>query len=211
MATTQEKLTDRVYLLAFGVLHLRDCMDRKGDLERALEILGEEFARVEAAGESLEELRAYLAERGVSVPEHVATSDSTEAFEKPDLSQDERVSSTTTNHNNLSPTVHSVAMTDAQEQERSDLTQVESVQDIDKFGLSRGTGSGTWRGWPWNRVPPAIEQATRERFAQGWSKSHLAREFRLNRRTVIRICASTDSPAQINRMKTDDEACSPGG
>ena len=41
-----------------------------------------------------------------------------------------------------------------------------------------------------NRVPPAIEQAFYERFQQGWTKSRLAREFRLNRRTVIRICQS---------------------
>jgi len=55
-------------------------MGRK-DLEWALEILGEELARAEATGEPLEELRAHLAERGFSVPEHVAASDSTEALE----------------------------------------------------------------------------------------------------------------------------------
>jgi hypothetical protein len=49
MTTTQDKLTDRAELLAFGLLYWRDCMGRK-DLEWALEILGEEFARVEAAG-----------------------------------------------------------------------------------------------------------------------------------------------------------------
>ena len=69
MTTTQEKLTDRADLVAFGVLYWRDCMGRK-DLEWALEILGEEFARVEAAGEPHEELRAYLAECGVCVPVH---------------------------------------------------------------------------------------------------------------------------------------------
>lgn len=41
-------------------------------------------------------------------------------------------------------------------------------------------------------MPPAIEEAVRERFAEGWSKSRLAREFRLNRRTVIRICAAKE-------------------
>ena len=50
------------------------------------------------------------------------------------------------------------------------------------------TGSWTWRGWNYNRVPPAIEEAVYERFKEGWSKSKLAREFRLNRRTIIRIC-----------------------
>jgi len=44
---------------------------------------------------------------------------------------------------------------------------------------------------PRRRVPPAIEPATeqfvRERFAQGWSKSRLARELFLDRRTVKSI------------------------
>jgi hypothetical protein len=52
------------------------------------------------------------------------------------------------------------------------------------------TGSWTWRGWNYNRVPLAIEEAVYEKFKQGWSKSKLAREFLLNRRTVIRICRS---------------------
>jgi len=54
--------------------------------------------------------------------------------------------------------------------------------------LNGSTGSWTWRNWSYNRVPPAIEQAVYEKFNQGWSKSKLAREFRLNRRTIIRIC-----------------------
>ena len=37
------------------------------------------------------------------------------------------------------------------------------------------------------RVPPAMEQFVRERFAQGWSRSRLARELFLDRRTVKRI------------------------
>ncbi len=44
---------------------------------------------------------------------------------------------------------------------------------------------------PRRRVPPAIspamEQFVRERFAQGWSRSRLARGFSLDRRTVKRI------------------------
>ena len=36
-------------------------------------------------------------------------------------------------------------------------------------------------------IPPAMEQFVRERFAQGWSKSRLARELFLDRRTVKRI------------------------
>ncbi len=61
----------------------------------------------------------------------------------------------------------------------------------------RSTGSWTWRNWSYNRVPPAIEEAVRERFEQGWSKSKLAREFRLNRRTIIRICASKPGTSEL--------------
>jgi hypothetical protein len=47
---------------------------------------------------------------------------------------------------------------------------------------------------PRRRVPPgiepAMEQFVRERFAQGWSKSRLARELFLDRRTVKRILQS---------------------
>ena len=74
MTMTQEKLTDRASLLAFGVLYWRDCMGRK-DLEWALEILGEELARAKDVGEPLEELRGYLVERGVTVPEVTAGAD----------------------------------------------------------------------------------------------------------------------------------------
>lgn len=69
-----EKLTDRADLLAFGVLYWRDCVGRK-DLEWALEILGEEFARAKTLGEPLEELRGYLVEHGVTVPEVTAEAD----------------------------------------------------------------------------------------------------------------------------------------
>lgn len=40
---------------------------------------------------------------------------------------------------------------------------------------------------PSRRVPPAMKQFVRERFAQGWSKSRLARELCLERKTVKRI------------------------
>ena len=36
-------------------------------------------------------------------------------------------------------------------------------------------------------IPPAIEQVVKERFAQGWNKSRLARELYLDRQTVKRI------------------------
>ena len=36
-------------------------------------------------------------------------------------------------------------------------------------------------------IEPAMEQFVRERFAQGWSKSRLARELFLDRKTVKRI------------------------
>lgn len=41
-----------------------------------------------------------------------------------------------------------------------------------------------------SRVPSVIAEAILAKFREGWSKSRIAREFRLNRRTVIRICAA---------------------
>ena len=43
-------------------------------------------------------------------------------------------------------------------------------------------------------VPPAMEQFVRERFTQGWSKSRLARELFLDRRTVKRILSLPAHP-----------------
>jgi hypothetical protein len=40
-----------------------------------------------------------------------------------------------------------------------------------------------------SKIPAAIREAILAKFREGWSKSRIAREFRLNRRTVIRICA----------------------
>lgn len=69
---------------------------------------------------------------------------------------------------------------------RNDRTLTAEVYE--DFNPRGGTGSWSWRHWNYNRVPPAIEEAVRHKFDQGWSKSKLARAFRLNRRTIIRIC-----------------------
>ena len=42
---------------------------------------------------------------------------------------------------------------------------------------------------PISRVPTVIAEAIVAKYNEGWSKSRIAREFRLNRRTIIRICA----------------------
>lgn len=43
------------------------------------------------------------------------------------------------------------------------------------------------------RTGPIFEEIIRLFHAHGWSKSRIAREFRLNRRTVIRICKESAS------------------
>jgi hypothetical protein len=61
-----------------------------------------------------------------------------------------------------------------------------------------------------SRIPPVVEEAIRAKFQYGWSKSRIAREFRLNRRTVIRICAgkrlasegSLGAPAHLDPLQT---------
>jgi hypothetical protein len=62
------------------------------------------------------------------------------------------------------------------EEASSDSTSIEGPQS------SRRT--------PWNLVPAPVAEAVRAKHQGGWSKSRIAREFRLNRRTVIRICAN---------------------
>jgi hypothetical protein len=44
---------------------------------------------------------------------------------------------------------------------------------------------------PANLIDGPLAEAVRAKFADGWPKARIAREFRLNRRTVIRICGST--------------------
>ena len=40
-----------------------------------------------------------------------------------------------------------------------------------------------------SKVPKVVAAAILTKFQEGWSKSRIAREFRLNRRTIIKICA----------------------
>jgi hypothetical protein len=54
---------------------------------------------------------------------------------------------------------------------------------------------------PANRVDGAFADLVRDKFAEGWPKARIAREFHLNRRTVNRICTETpvaqlESPAR---------------
>jgi hypothetical protein len=44
---------------------------------------------------------------------------------------------------------------------------------------------------PANRVEGALADLVREKFSEGWPKARIAREFRLNRRTVARLCGPT--------------------
>jgi DNA invertase Pin-like site-specific DNA recombinase len=44
---------------------------------------------------------------------------------------------------------------------------------------------------PANRVDGALADLVRDKFAEGWPKARIAREFRINRRTVARICTET--------------------
>lgn len=44
---------------------------------------------------------------------------------------------------------------------------------------------------PANRVDGALADLVRDKFADGWPKARIAREFHINRRTVARICSKT--------------------
>jgi DNA invertase Pin-like site-specific DNA recombinase len=44
---------------------------------------------------------------------------------------------------------------------------------------------------PANRVDGPLAEIIRAKFAEAWPKARIAREFRINRRTVARICTET--------------------
>jgi hypothetical protein len=56
-----------------------------------------------------------------------------------------------------------------------------------------------------NRVEGPLAEAVQAKYAEGWPKARIAREFRLNRRTVMRICALTDSPS--NSVQESSDTC----
>jgi hypothetical protein len=67
-------------------------------------------------------------------------------------------------------------------------SRTETLQDSTNIG---GTQS---QGYPSkSRIPTPVEEAIRAKYRAGWSKSRIAREFRLNRRTVIRICSGSEN------------------
>lgn len=222
---TREKLRYRGWLLALGAERWYDCTDRVERM-KVVEILEEEFARAKAAGEPLEKERRFLANRGITisdVPVQVEVASSLKEQANIDLGQGNRVCRTLKNMYIQDP-VHGDAALSTKAHEDTQVGPIEGMSrrlttvDAQNGGLShveeageiyehldsRGwTGSWTWRGWSWNRVPPAIEFAVRERFAQGWSKSKLAREFRLNRRTVIRICGAK---AKVDSLTQGEQA-----
>ncbi len=55
---------------------------------------------------------------------------------------------------------------------------------------------------PANRIDGPLADAVRAKFAENWPKARIAREFRLNRRTVIRICAQRLSKPEPRRPAT---------
>jgi hypothetical protein len=68
-----------------------------------------------------------------------------------------------------------------------DLSKIEQCAEI---GESNSSAHNESSGAPSvGKIPEVIAEAIIAKFHQGWSKSRIAREFRLNRRTIIRICA----------------------
>jgi hypothetical protein len=72
-------------------------------------------------------------------------------------------------------------------QEGFDLSVItDSVEVSECFHADEIQSKGELSG---SRIPNVIAAAILAKFQEGWSKSRIAREFRLNRRTIIRICA----------------------
>jgi hypothetical protein len=66
----------------------------------------------------------------------------------------------------------------------------EITQEYSSDGLAAVPDSCSAPRSSGSRVPIPIEEAIRTKYQAGWSKSRIAREFRLNRRTVIRVCST---------------------
>jgi hypothetical protein len=68
-----------------------------------------------------------------------------------------------------------------------DLSEIQQCVEIGERNSSAHNESG---GPPSvSKIPKVIAEAIVAKFHEGWTKSRIAREFRLNRRTIIRICA----------------------
>jgi hypothetical protein len=52
---------------------------------------------------------------------------------------------------------------------------------------------------PANRIAGPLSDTVLAKFTEGWSKARIAREFRINRRTVITICGSLNQPSALPR------------
>lgn len=50
---------------------------------------------------------------------------------------------------------------------------------------------------PANRIEGPLAELVRAKFIDGWPKARIARELRLNRRTVIRICGSVARQSEL--------------
>ena len=53
---------------------------------------------------------------------------------------------------------------------------------------------------PANRIEGPLAEMVRAKFAEGWPKARIARELRLARRTVIRICAPVSEPLNSSQQ-----------
>jgi hypothetical protein len=72
-------------------------------------------------------------------------------------------------------------------EEGFDLSEIPHCAEI---GESNSLAHNESSGAPFvSKIPKVIAEAIVAKFHEGWSKSRIAREFRLNRRTIIRICA----------------------
>jgi hypothetical protein len=210
---TPEKLQNRAWLLTLGAELWYPYVDR---IERMkiVDILTVEFARAKAAGEPLIKERARLENLGiriVDVPVHPETPTDTELKENAPFLHDKSLCESLANDTCPSvdsAPVHSAAEHSSQVQEKTGAPQTEGVNTglrkvlhqqhelVHSKELSKGVTNvrrEIRHQWSFSPVPPALKDAVYEEFRQGWSKSKLAREFQLNRRTIIRICREREA------------------
>jgi DNA invertase Pin-like site-specific DNA recombinase len=61
--------------------------------------------------------------------------------------------------------------------------------------------------FPSNRVDGTLAEIVRAKFAEGWPKARIAREFRLHRHTVARICSQSEVAKSCPLTGTQSVVC----
>lgn len=180
---TPEEIVRLLFLCMDGALHRKVCT-RAGDLNEAGIVLRDVLARAEAVGLDVSRICTWLEEKGIKIP---PVANDAWGEETPKL----RSAPPGPREAPKAGIPERVLESQAQEPGKEALPQFEPASNTGARGESipRRGYYRVPKQHPANKVRGLLAEAVRRCFVEGWSKSRIAREFRLNRRTVIRLCA----------------------